>query len=245
MRLRINIGEGELVLAKNSKDLLWVGLQDLVVPWHGILRVIMNDLLSFFVMNRFLCFLHHRKDTLFLLLLTWVSLFYLGGFFLVLWGEVLVLYRRHILVKIDGLLWRFIALIPWSGLWNLILLRSLRLLGGGSRTYDRYWQNIFGCRIDVASNQSVNCFLKGFVERFVLRHLLLKLCDGLLVRLNNLGLYLLPLYLMLREHAFHFWEIHLVLCFDLLLLHPYLDIDVVPDLFLFDCSLGHRGGDLA
>lgn len=50
---------------------------------------------------------------------------------------------------------------------------------------------------------------------------------------------------MLGEHAFHFGEIHLVLCFDLLLLHPYLDIDVVPDLFLFDCSLGHRGGDLA
>ena len=50
---------------------------------------------------------------------------------------------------------------------------------------------------------------------------------------------------MLREHDIHFLEIHFVLLVDLLLLHPYLDINVLPDPFLLDCSLGHRGGDLA
>ena len=50
---------------------------------------------------------------------------------------------------------------------------------------------------------------------------------------------------MLREHTVHFGEILLVLCLDLLLLHPYLDIDVLLNLFLLLCSLGHRGLDVA
>jgi hypothetical protein len=50
---------------------------------------------------------------------------------------------------------------------------------------------------------------------------------------------------MLREHTIHFGEILLVLCLDLLLLRPYLDIDVPLNLFLLLCSLGHRGRDVA
>ena len=50
---------------------------------------------------------------------------------------------------------------------------------------------------------------------------------------------------MLREHTVHFGEILLVLCLDLLLLRPYLDIDVLFNLFLLLCSLGHRGLDIA
>lgn len=53
----------------------------------------MNDLLYFFLRSRLLCFLQHRKDTLFLLLLIQVQLFTLGGFSLVFWG-VLVLSSR-------------------------------------------------------------------------------------------------------------------------------------------------------
>jgi hypothetical protein len=50
---------------------------------------------------------------------------------------------------------------------------------------------------------------------------------------------------MLREHTVHFGEILLVLCLDLPLLLFYLFFDVIFDLFLLDCGLGHRGGDVA